>query len=98
MAKKIKTYYLSTYDNPYDPAEQFDEWYNFDKRHHYNCCEILADLAYTSDQLTAEENEDEKRRAILGLISADPFNIYCMITKEEDEANRIVQPNETELT
>lgn len=68
--------YLTTFDNPYDPHTNFDEWYMFDTDHGYNSCSYLARIAKTSDALSDEENEREIERAIDDIIKYDFMNIY----------------------
>lgn len=67
---------LTTVDNPYDPFNQFDQWYNFDTNKGYNSCSYLDRIARTSDQLSDEENEQEIERAIDEIIKYDFMNIY----------------------
>lgn len=47
---------ITTFDNPYDPFDEFDDWYRFDMDRGYNSCGVLARFLYTSDQFTDEEN------------------------------------------
>lgn len=65
--------FITTVDNPYDPCDQFDQWYRFDCDHGYNSCGLLARLAYTSSQLTDNENAYEIELAIDQIIKADPL-------------------------
>ncbi len=67
---------LTTFDNPYDPFEQFDSWYRFDSDKGYNSCSYLDRIAATSDQLSDEENDQEIERAIDEIIKYDFMNIY----------------------
>lgn len=55
---------LTTTDNPYDPFDEFVEWYTWDTTHGYHTCSYLARIARTSEDLTEEENLDERERAI----------------------------------
>lgn len=73
---------LTTFDNPFDPAEQFDAWYNFDMEKGYGTCSYLARIARTSDQLTEEENDREMERAIDEIIKYDFMNIYKKVIVE----------------
>ena len=50
---------LTTFDNPFDPIDQFDSWFLYDIEKGYNTCERLARFANTSDQLTEKENMDD---------------------------------------
>ena len=48
---KILNSMLSTKDNPFDPFDDFDNWYRFDNDYGYNCCGILARLYDNSEDL-----------------------------------------------
>ena len=74
---------LTTVDNPYNPFDQFDDWFRFDVDKDYNSCAYLARLAKTSDELTDQENEDEIERAIDRIVLYDPFNVYMKVTKSD---------------
>lgn len=73
---------LSTYDNPYDPFDQFLQWFLFDVEKGYNSCGYLARIARTSDELSDEENSIEIERAIDEIIKYDEFNIYVKVKKQ----------------
>ena len=81
--KTIKTYYLSTFDNPHDPITEWDDWYMWDKDYGHNCCEILADISPETDEMTEEEIQDVRRKAIDRFIVNDPFNIYKRVVGEK---------------
>lgn len=76
---------LTTFDNPYDPFEQFNSWYIFDQDKGYNTCSYLARIARTSDQLSDKENELEIERAIDEIIKYDFRNIYKKVTIKTDD-------------
>lgn len=69
-------YMLTTFDNPYNPFEQFSSWFLFDVEKGYNSCAYLGRIARTSDQLSEEENDLEVERAIDEIIKYDFRNIY----------------------
>lgn len=78
-----KSCMLTTFDNPFDPFEQFTSWFLFDTEKGYNSCSYLARIARTSDQFTEEENDKEVERAIDEIIKYDFRNIYKKVTKKE---------------
>ena len=73
---------LTTFDNPYNPFDQFTLWLMFDKEKGYNTCEHLARIVKLSDDLSEKEIDDETERAIDEIIKYDPLNIYKKVTKE----------------
>lgn len=73
---------LTTFDNPYDPFEQFDSWFLFDVEKGYNSCAYLGRVARTSEQLSDEENDLEIERAIDEIIKYDYQNIYRKVRKK----------------
>ena len=74
---------LTTFDNPYDPFEQFDSWFLFDVEKGYNSCAYLARIARTSDGLSDEENDQEIERAIDEIIKYDFMNVYRKVKRNE---------------
>ena len=78
-------YMLSTFDNPFNPFDDFDSWFQYDSDKGYNSCSYLARIARTSDQLSDEENSQEIERAIDEIIKYDFMNIYTKIKGEEDK-------------
>lgn len=79
-------YYLTTLDNPFDPVDDPDAWLLFDKLHHYNCNELVARFARTSDELSDSENQKEIRHAIARFIALEPTNNYIMLMKPMPKA------------
>lgn len=75
---------LTTFDNPYDPFDQFDSWYMFDIDKGYNSCSYLDRIAATSDQLSEQENDQEIERAIDEIILFDSLNIYKKVKQTEN--------------
>lgn len=78
---------LTTIDNPYNPFDDFDNWYKFDMDHGYGTCSYLARIARTSDQLTDAENERETERAIDEIIKYDFMNQYVKVKPKDSKAD-----------
>ena len=55
---------LTTYDNPFNPFEQFSSWFLFDVEKGYNTCSYLARIAKLSDEMSQQEEDEEVERAI----------------------------------
>jgi len=73
---------LTTFDNPYNPFDQFDEWYQYDQLKGHGSCSYLDRIARTSDQMTDEENDREIERAIDEIIKYDFMNVYMKVKQE----------------
>lgn len=73
---------LTTFDNPFDPFEQFTSWFLFDEEKGYHSTSYLGRIARTSDQFSDEENEIEIERAIDEIIKYDFRNIYRKVKKK----------------
>ena len=67
---------LTTFDNPYNPFDEFISWFMFDEEKGYHSCAYLGRIAKTSEQLSDEENAQEIERAIDEIIKYDFQNIY----------------------
>ena len=76
---------LTTFDNPFDPFEQFDSWFMFDVSKGYYSCSRLARIANLSDDLSQKEIDDEIERAIDEIIKYDFMNVYKKVKKETKE-------------
>lgn len=74
-------YKLTTFDNPYDPFEQFTSWYLFDMEKGYDCCGKLARIANITDDMTQKEIDEENERAIDEIIKYDFLNIFRKVSK-----------------
>ena len=71
---------ITTFDNPYDPIDQFTSWFIYDVTKGYNTCGLLGRIARTSDQLSDVENEQEIERVIDEIIKYDVENIYTKVS------------------
>jgi len=66
------TPYLTTVDNPYNPATQFNEWLSEDMRRGYNSCAYLDRISNTHDGMSKSEYNAEIERAIDEIVLYNP--------------------------
>lgn len=86
---------LTTFDNPYDPFDEFSSWFMFDIQKGYNSCGLLDRIARTSECFTEDENAEELERAIDEIIKYDFMHIYKKIKKENTRKGPSVVPENT---
>ena len=79
---------LTTFDNPFDPFEQFTLWFLFDVEKGYNTCSYLARIVNLSDDMTEKEVDNEVERAIDEIIDNDFMNIYKKVRRNEYKTNK----------
>ena len=88
-------YSLTTYDNPYDPFEQFVPWFMFDIQKGYNSCGLLArtldalGLSTNDDELSDEEIEKNIETAINEILNTDFMGIYVKVS-DKNKKNGLV--------
>ena len=73
---------LTTFDNPYDPFDDFDSWWMFDVEKGYNTCGKIARIARSSEEFSVTEDKEETERAIDEIINYDFLNIYKKVTRD----------------
>ena len=74
--------YLTTIDNPYDPYDEFDQWFAFDTEKGYNSCGLLERIANTSEDLSDEDNRIEINHAVDEIVLNDPTGLFKKIVKK----------------
>ena len=77
---------LTTFDNPYDPFEDFTSWNLFDIEKGYNTCSYLARIVHLSDDMTQKEEDEAIERAIDEIIMINPLNIYKKVYRNGAKA------------
>lgn len=80
---------ITTFDNPFDPFDQFDSWLMYDMDKGYNTCAYLSRVARTSDQLSDAENAREIERAIDEIIKYDFLDRYKKVTRETKAPEKV---------
>lgn len=77
-------YMLTTFDNPYNPFDQFTAWLLYDQEKGYNTCSYLARIAKIDNEMTQAEVDAETNRAIDEIIKYDFLNIYKKVWRNGD--------------
>ena len=72
---------LTTEDNPFDPFDQFDDWYAFDTQMGYNTSSYLDRIAKTSPELSPEDYQREITRAIDEILRFNLTGNYKKVTR-----------------
>ena len=79
MAREVA---LTTIDNPFDPIDEFDEWFAYDNSKGYGTCSYLDRVAHVTDSLPDETVDAEIERAIDEIIKNDFMRIYKKVVHE----------------
>lgn len=85
---------LTTFDNPFNPFEDFRSWFLFDIEKGYYTCSYLARIAEFTDDMTELERNAEVERAIDEIIKYDFMNMYKKIVKENENSSEISENEE----
>ena len=96
MMLKSKDYEVAvtTFDNPYDPFNQFEEWFMFDVEKGYNTCGHLARLTKVTDDMSQREESDDIEKCIDRMIELDFMNIYKKITRKIENPDEELEEEE----
>lgn len=79
MAREVM---LTTKDNPYDPFEQFDEWYAWDVASGYNTCGLLARVSENCTEFGEELQDELIEQAIDDFIEVDCLDLFVKAVKQ----------------
>lgn len=82
---------VTTLDNPFDPINDFDRWWNEDRHLQHLTCERLSRLGQFSNDLQPIDEIQEMERVIKRMIELFPHEGYRLI-KRENGQNIIQEP------
>ena len=82
---------LTTFDNPFDPFEQFTLWHLFDDEKGYNTCGKMDRISNYSDDMTEKEIDEEHERCVDEIIDNDFLNIYKKVYRNKSSVDVEVQ-------
>ena len=85
---------LTTFDNPYNPFDDFTLWLLYDKEQGYNTCERLARIAKLSDDMSQDEIDAETDRAMDEIIFYDFLNIYKKVWQDVEPETEVLEEDE----
>lgn len=66
-----KMLFLTTLDNPFNPATEPEFWAQYDRDHGYYSYNLLARSLWTSDQLSESEQVEANNNAVLDVVDND---------------------------
>lgn len=85
---------LTTFDNVFNPYENFDEWWNEDRRLGHKTNELLASFSNYKLNMTEVENAVDTEKAINQIVFSGLFPEYCKIYRPKSYNSDIVAPLE----
>ena len=85
---------LTTIDNPFNPFEQFVDWYMYDCQKGYNTYSRIARLMPDDESLSSIEKDRSEDNIIDRMIQHDPLGIY---TKVDEESAKLVAANASKV-
>lgn len=88
VPKGKASFMLTTTDNPFDPFDQWKEWFAFDTTKGYNSCALLDRLTVSSESLSEEDQLAALSDAIEDIITNDPIGRYKYCWKEQTEEEK----------
>lgn len=77
----IKEVMLTTSDNPFDPFNDFENWFRFDTSMNYHSCNYLARIARTSDELSDTDNALAIERAVDEIVQLNLSGNYKKVQR-----------------
>lgn len=77
---------MTTFDNPYDPFEDFTSWFLFDVEMGYYTCNLLGRIVEDSDDMCQKEKDEAIERAIDEHILHSPLTIYKKVRRQSKQA------------
>ena len=73
---QVDEYMLTTVDNPYNPATQFEEWREFDEAAGYHTCGLLDRIVLSSDDLSDTDQLLAVQQAISEIVDINASGMH----------------------
>jgi hypothetical protein len=74
-------YMLTTFDNPFDPFTQFDEWFAWDRQAGYNSPSLLARIVNSSDELSDTDQVVAINEAIDEIVKENVTGMFRKVSR-----------------
>lgn len=71
--------FLTTLDNPFNPATENQYWLEYDRDHGYNTPNLKARYYYSSDELSEIEQIEANNDAVLDVVNNDLTGKYIAV-------------------
>jgi hypothetical protein len=75
-------YMLTTFDNPFNPFTQFDEWLTWDTKAGYNTSAFLARITAYSNELSEPDQDLAIQQAIDEIVKENVSGMHRKVSKE----------------
>lgn len=82
MTREQEDFMLTTFDNQFNPFDEFNIWWKEDLRLGHDCCGLLARTSNTNELQSDEMQEKEIRRAAEEIVKNFPF-IYKIVYRSD---------------
>ena len=73
---------LTTVDNPYDPFDDYDSWYQWDERAGYHTPSFLARIANVSTETSEPDQVLAINQAIDEIVQENVLGMYRKVTRD----------------
>jgi hypothetical protein len=74
---------LTTTDNPFDPSNQFEEWYAWDTAQGYHSLSLLARITRSSNELSEADQSLALEQAIDEIVSENVSGVHTRVQVPE---------------
>ena len=78
-----KAFMLTTIDNPFDPFNDFKNWYMFDCEKGHNTSARLARIVNIDSEMTQKEVDDEMDRAMDLIVKFDLEDKFIKVEEKQ---------------
>jgi len=73
---------LTTEDNPFDPFDEFLEWFTFDEQQGYHTTAYLGRVTYTSDELSLADQLESSNESVREAFELNLQGNYKIVERE----------------